>query len=252
MSTLVVDAGGVATWKRWLMHAFDSVFLRVPFTTEFLNQGVSKNLGILAGWHLLSRIGVEGDYLEFGVFQGETFRNSILAARNAYRATEAGRFTGRFLAFDSFEGLPAVTSSTDDSRFYSPGQFRSERTQFERTVGGLLRKYPVEIVPGWFDRTLNDATAQKIGLRKAAFVNVDCDLYESTVPILKFITPYLQTGTVIYFDDWFSIRGSMDEGEPRACREWLERHPDISLVDYRTVGITGKMFLVNRKSPRSA
>ena len=78
-----------------------------------------------------------------------------------------------------------------------------------------------------------------------SFVNVDCDLYESTVPVLEFITPLLQTGTIVYFDDWFSYRGSMAHGEARAAREWLTRHPDIQLVEYRNVGITGKMFVTN-------
>jgi hypothetical protein len=36
----------------------------------------------------------------------------------------------------------------------------------------------------------------------------------------------------------------MDQGEARAAREWL-RHPAIRLIEYRNVGITGKMFIVN-------
>ena len=55
----------------------------------------------------------------------------------------------------------------------------------------------------------------------------------------------LQTGTILYFDDWFSYRGSMGHGEARAAAEWLQRHPEIRLVDYRNVGVTGKMFIVN-------
>jgi hypothetical protein len=202
-------------------------------------------MGLLAGFHLLSRIELEGDYLEFGVFRGDTFRNAIRAARQGFRATKEGRFPGRFLAFDSFAGLPQVASMGDGVNLYARGDFSASRAVFERNLGKLLERFPIEIVAGWFDETLNAATAERLRLRKAAFVNIDCDLYESTVPVLNFVTPLLQTGTILYFDDWFSYRGSMDGGEPRAAREWLQRHPEIRLVDYRNVGITGKMFVVN-------
>jgi O-methyltransferase len=45
---------------------------------------------------------------------------------------------------------------------------------------------------------------------------VDCDLYESTVPVLDFITEYIQDGTVIIFDDWYSFRADPDRGEQKA------------------------------------
>jgi hypothetical protein len=232
-------------WKRHAVNLFDNLLLRVPFVSELFNQGLSKNMGLLAGFHLLSRIEIEGDYLEFGVFRGETFRNAMRAARQAFRAAKQGRFRGRFIAFDSFQGLPQVASMGDGVNLYAAGEFSASRARFEKTLGRLRDRFPIEIVPGWFDETLTRPTAERLGLRKAAFVNIDCDLYESTVPVLDFVTPLLQTGTMLYFDDWFSYRGSMDDGEPRAAREWLARNPSIRLVDYRNVGITGKMFVVN-------
>lgn len=240
-----MDRSGRQGWKTHAMRLVDGLLLRIPFASELFNQGISKTLGFLAAFHLLSRIELEGDYLEFGVFRGDTFRNAIRAAQQGFRATEEGRFRGRFFAFDSFEGLPEVASMGDGVNLYARGEFSASREDFENNLGRLLHEFPVEIVPGWFGETLTAQTAERLGLRKAAFVNVDCDLYESAVPVLEFVTPLLQTGTILYFDDWFSYRGSMDHGEPRAAREWLERHPDIRLVDYRNVSVTGKMFIVN-------
>lgn len=240
-----MDRSGKQGWKDYAMRLFDGLLLRVPFLSEFFNQGLSKSMGLLAAFHLLSRIELEGDYLEFGVLRGDTFRNAIRAARQGYRATKEGRFPGRFIAFDSFAGLPRVASMGDGINPYAKGEFSASRADFERNLGRLLDTFPIEIVPGWFDETLKAETAERLGLHKAAFVHVDCDLYESTVPVLEFVTPFLQTGTILYFDDWFSYRGSMEHGESRAAREWLERHPRIRLVDYRQVGITGKMFIVN-------
>ncbi|HYD49996.1 MAG TPA: class I SAM-dependent methyltransferase, partial [Terriglobales bacterium] len=186
----------------------------------------------------------EGDYLEFGVFRGETFRNAVRAARQGFRATRHGRFPGRFFAFDSFQGLPRV-ESTSDGNLFAAGDFASSRQQFERTIAAVRPGSSIEVVGGWFGETLTPEAAARLGLQRAAFINIDCDLYESTVPVLEFVTPLLQTGTVLYCDDWFSHRGSAAHGEARAVREWLERNPHVRLVEYRHVGITGKMFLVD-------
>jgi O-methyltransferase len=235
----------VEGWKRHAIDLFDRLVLRLPFASELINQGLSKNLGLLAGFHLISRLDIEGDYLEFGVFRGETFRNAIRAAQQAYRATAHGRFPGRFVAFDSFQGLPQVGSMGDGVNPYARGEFSAARAEFERTLGRLPPHVQVEVVEGWFADSLTAATAERLRLGRAAFVNIDCDLYESTVPVLRFVTPLLQTGTLVYFDDWFSYRGSMDGGEPRAAREWLAKNAGIRLVEYRNVGVTGKMFIAN-------
>lgn len=227
------------------MRLLDGVLLRLPYVSEVLNQGTSKTLGLLAGFHLLNRIGVEGDYLEFGVRGGDTFRNAILAAGQGYRSSPQRRFPGRFIAFDSFAGLPAAASMDEPGNPYAPGDFAASRQSFERNLGRLLSLHPIEVVAGWFEETLVEATAARLDLRRAAFVNVDCDLYESTVPVLEFVTPLLQNGTIVYFDDWYSVNGSMDQGEARAAREWLQRYPRVRLVEYRNVGITGKMFVAN-------
>jgi hypothetical protein len=244
-----MDRSGVRGWKRHAADLLDRIVLQLPFATEVANQGASKNLAILAAFHLLSRIELEGDYLEFGVFRGETFRNAIRAARQGFRATREGRFLGRFVAFDSFQGLPPVPSMNERINVYAAGEFAASRESFDSTVASVRRHAAIEVVPGWFADTLNADTARRLRLEKAAFVNVDCDLYESTDTVLDFVTPLLQTGTVLYFDDWFSQRGSMHHGEARAAAEWLARNPQIRLIDYRNAGITGKMFLVNVAEP---
>src|SRR5215831_13563608 len=134
-----IDRSGVQGWKRRAINVFDDLWLRLPFVTEFFNQGLSKNLGLLAAFHLLSRIELDGDYLEFGVFRGETFRNAIRAARQGFRATKERRFLGRFLAFDSFEGLPRVPSMDDRTNVYAAGEFAAPRADFERTVASVRR-----------------------------------------------------------------------------------------------------------------
>jgi hypothetical protein len=74
---------------------------------------------------------------------------------------------------------------------------------------------------------------------------IDCDLYESTVPVLEFITPLLQQGTILIFDDWFRFRGSRHHGERRACHGWLQRNPGVELEDWYQEGPQCKAFLVH-------
>src|SRR5690606_13428712 len=143
-------------WKRRVMRLVDGALLRLPYVSELLNQGTSKTLGLLAGFHLLSRIGVEGDYLEFGVRRGDTFRSAILAAGQAYRAAPQRRFPGRFIAFDSFAGLPAAASMEEPGNPYVPGDFAASQQSFERNLGRLRSIHPVEIVAGWFEETLGE------------------------------------------------------------------------------------------------
>jgi hypothetical protein len=190
---------------------------------------------------------VEGDYLEFGVYRGSTF---ALAYRTAERWNKLGAM--RFYAFDSFEGLPP--SAGVDLQGYRHAEFAAGafscsadefRTNLERQGIDLSR---VEIVAGWYDRVLNEETRRRLPLRRAAIVWIDCDLYESTVPVLEFITPYVQDGTLIVFDDWFCFHADPARGEQRAFREWLERHPGFQAVEFLRFGWHGNSFILRRGS----
>jgi O-methyltransferase len=248
---MAVAGYGMTKWKFTLMSFIDNIFFRIPFLSEFINQGLSKNFGIYKAWHLVSRAGIEGDYLEFGVYRGDTFRNSILASRNVFKSTPKKKFDGRFFAFDSFQGLPSAISEGKESEIYQKGEFSASVKHFEKNIHKSIRDEKVIIIPGWFSETCNDATQNQYKMGKAAFINIDCDLFQSTMEVLKFITPLVRTGTILYFDDWYSIFGSMNEGEAKACSEWLTKNPDIKLEPYITVGVTGKMFVAQVKAGSS-
>jgi hypothetical protein len=177
--------------------------------------------------------GIEGDYAEFGVLEGRTFAE----AGNA--AERWGLSTMRFHAYDSFEGLPEVEGVDADGPFRT-GQFSSPRTVFDKATERIptVRR---TVTQGFYDQTL--PTAEK---HRLAIVWIDCDLYESTVPVLEFITDQLQDGSVLIFDDWFCFHGRPDRGEQRATGEWLDAHPEIRLVPYRDFHWAGRSFLVNR------
>lgn len=195
-------------------------------------------------FHLTSFSNVEGDYLEFGVFWG----NSFIKAWNSARLT--GRSGVRFYAFDSFEGLPDPAGTTgDDGGEFWEGQYSSDRDAFERNLRRAgVDMSRVTVVQGFYETSLEKNKLGEIGLEAASVVWIDCDLYSSTTRVLDYITDLVRDGTVLIFDDWYCFHGRPDRGEQRACAEWLERNPGISLVPYRDFHWAGTSFLVNLMS----
>jgi len=184
---------------------------------------------------------MEGDYLEFGVSIGTTMSA-------AYRfATLFGLDAMTFYAFDSFQGLPEISGvDANGPCEYHEGQYACGLGQFKKNLsrnGVDLRR--LEFVEGWYDKTLNEHTRKRLRIKKAAVIWVDCDLYESTVPVLDFVTDYVQTGTIICFDDFYCFRGDPNRGESRAFNEWLARNKNITAVEYRKFEAAGNSYILN-------
>lgn len=183
-----------------------------------------------------------GDYLEFGVHTGSTFQAAYFLAQRE------GLDEMRFYAFDSFQGMPKSEGIDQLDSLYQfvEGQYACTEDEFLRSItGNGLDRQKVHTLPGWFQDTLTEKNRQKLPIEKAAVIWVDCDLYASTVPVLEFLTPLLQSGTILCFDDWFSFLGNPDRGEQKAFREWCDRHPEFRCIDYHVFGKWGKSFIVN-------
>ena len=183
---------------------------------------------------------VDGDYCEFGVFKGETF---------AYGLKFHALFPNmRYFAFDSFEGLPApkgIDALDGCTSNFSPGEFAFSENDFLNHLKNLrLPTDRVRTVKGWFNETLNDDTANRLGINKVAAAWIDCDLYESTVPVLSFLTNRISVGTILIFDDWYVYRNLPDRGEQRACKEWLEKNPNIQIKPIFGYAHHGQVFTV--------
>jgi len=197
---------------------------------------------------------VAGDYLEFGVWRGDSFikayhsifemrrqhtawlsRNVTLASRQGKSSPEFDlwrQWKPRFFAFDSFEGLPA-SSDNPGQEEWAEGAYACSQDQFRDLLrGDGVNLKDVVLVPGFYDVSLRPAVKEEHRLRRAAIVHIDCDLYESTIQALDFVTDLLVQGSILIFDDWFFNQGRADRGEQQACREWLARNPCIELTPY--------------------
>lgn len=184
---------------------------------------------------------VDGDYLEFGCAWGGSLVDMFASTQR--HAELASR---RFFIFDSFQGLPAPSGQDAGELVrYREGEFACSLDRYKANVqrqGVDLGR--VTCVEGWYDQTLTAETKRKLAIEKAAIVLIDCDLYESTVPVLRFLSDYIQDGTILIFDDWFSYKGRLDHGEARAFGEWLAENPSITATEYHKTGRTMASFIM--------
>lgn len=185
---------------------------------------------------------LEGDYLEFGVYEGDTFVAAFHFAKN-YNLKSM-----HFYAFDSFKGLPEIKGDDRKGfRQFTKGQYFCDINKFKKIISRKgVNSNKVKIISGWYDDVLNEATKKKIPLRKASVIFIDCDLYQSAVSALNFITEYIQNGSIIIFDDWFCFRGDPNKGEQRAFREWLKKNPSIKTTQFYRFGWHGNSFIIHK------
>jgi hypothetical protein len=135
-------------------------------------------------------------YLEFGVYQGSSMRWWSEALKNP-----ASTLHG----FDSFEGLPEAFD--DAGGKYARGWFSTD---------GQVPKVDdprVTFFKGWFDRTLPGYIPPD---HDVLVINIDADLYSSTIFVLNSLRPHFKKGTYLYMDDM-----SRPEHEPRAMQEFM-------------------------------
>jgi len=207
---------------------------------------------------------VEGDYLEFGVYGGNSFIRAYQIIKHAYETrytdvegihspeyrTRVKQLWGkmRFFAFDSFQGLPPITGIDTQSRDFVEGKFRSGLDRFWQNVRSRsVDTEKVIAIPGWFADTCTAETIRKLGMKSASIIHIDCDLYESAKVVLKFIEPLLVDGTVLVFDDWYCFRGNPNLGEQRAFREWSRSLKGWVFTEYQKEGPIRNSFIASRE-----
>lgn len=118
-------------------------------------------------------------YLEFGVFKGVATR---------YWSEHLKNPNSKLHGFDSFEGLPEE---------WFPGQGKGRFN-----MDGQMPQIDdprVKFIKGYFNETL---PGYKCPTREVLIVNVDCDLYSSTVCVLEALKEEIVPGTYVYFDEF--------------------------------------------------
>lgn len=157
---------------------------------------------------------------EFGIYGGKSMLDLM---RQAFLN---GKPVKNFIGFDSFCGLPS--DELEHCQDWYKGNFSTSdlfgnysygcASQIERLARILFPSCYTLICCGWFSEIEYSAN-----FLPASFINIDCDLYESTVDALNMCYKFqlIKTGTVIRYDDMKANDFSFGEG--KAHKEWAER-----------------------------
>jgi predicted O-methyltransferase YrrM len=157
-------------------------------------------------------LAADGDWAEFGVASGTS------ANRFLRRLPE----TSKFYLFDSFEGLPEDWFG----RRMVKGKFACEPPKFDDDR--------VVVVKGFFEDTLQEWSNSYTG--KLGLVHIDCDLYSSTLCVLRNIRKHLVVGSVLLFDEFDLKKAKPENREDRAYYEFLKETNMQFEERYHTIG----------------
>ena len=151
----------------------------------------------------------------------------------------------KFWAFDSFAGLPEPVTETS-VRKWTQGALATSEEEFLRHVSehGIYTSQ-VRTVKGLYSDSLTADLQRRFvdAESRIALATIDCDLYESAIPVFDFIEPLLQPGSVLYIDDLFvGNRGDPARGLARAFVEF-RRRSRWRFVRHLDIGWWGRSYI---------
>ncbi|MFC2129195.1 class I SAM-dependent methyltransferase [Bacteroidota bacterium] len=133
------------------------------------------------------------DYLEFGVSKGSSFKWWMERIKHK---------DARFYGFDTFTGLPedwGPFKAGDMDNGNKPPEIDDNRHSFYQ---------------GLFQQTLIPFLAEYKSTNRKV-IHMDADIYSATLYVLTLITPYLNPGDIIFFDEF-----NVPMHEFKAFSEW--------------------------------
>ena len=151
----------------------------------------------------IDHVTVDGLWAEFGVYKGVSSKYL-----NKIRKEKFPNLKNNFHGFDSFEGLPEKWQGTKSKK----GKFNTKK----------IPKIPgVTFYKGWFKDTIPEFL--KTHKQNFAFIHIDCDIYSSTVDILKNLKDRIVPGTVILFDELIGYK-AWEQHEYKAFMEFVKEN----------------------------
>ena len=184
---------------------------------------------------------INGNYYEFGCHRARTFRMALTESR------KHNNISMRYLAFDSFEGLPEEGLGDANVEEYAKNVLTTSKKDFLEIIKkhGLFLDQ-IDLIKGYYEKSLTKKLQSELisANNYISLVNIDCDLYESAVPVFSFIDPLLQEGAVIYIDDLFAgYKGNPCKSVGRAFIEWQQKSK-WKFVPHLNVGWWGRSYIV--------
>jgi O-methyltransferase len=141
--------------------------------------------------------GVEGDFVECGVYNGGS------AGLLAWEALHS-QVNRKVYLYDSFSGMPQSNEVKDDDYSKSiEGQYVGSEQLVRRIMKRLLIPNDgFEIRKGWFEQTLPLSPKCSISL-----LHIDCDFYDPVKLVLETFYNQVVVGGYIVLNDYGSFQG---------------------------------------------
>jgi len=178
---------------------------------------------------------IEGDFVEFGCYKGDTsvlLHEAIVDYKKAHRRRPSD-FPILWL-YDSFAGLPPKSSedaSAAGDQFKKGELFVSKREVIERLSKlGFQRDF---VIKAFFEEL--DVSSDLPAMISFAFL--DGDFYNSIKTSLRLVTPKLNKAGVIVVHDY---NNPELPGATRAVDEFLRAHPEFKLMQKHTLAILSR------------
>lgn len=212
-----------------------------------IEHNVKKTLAIKRAFHLVNLEEVDGDYFEFGMYEGTSF----IGAFEAHCSTRIeGGPERAFHGFDSFAGFKYL-AEVDRHPFFREGDFKSS---FEKTHRRIKKHFKSRaewsITPGYVEDTIRGRDIHAAGRANVAIAFIDVDLGQPARIALDYIAPALTLGSIIVLDDFFAYKGSESKGVANAFRRFREQHPDWRFRRLFDYGYGGQGFILSEMQDR--
>jgi hypothetical protein len=228
---------------RKLANLLFPYFVYPTVTQPFVwRHGLWMQLGLAR----TARNGKLGHYYEFGVFRLNSIRKFNSVRKLA--AWKCKEFNGiRIFAFDSFQGLPEATADDVKDKDWRAGAFLGTLDDVSR-IAARNRIRNIRFIEGFYEKSLTPELAEELATFPPSLVHVDCDLYSSTVVVLRWLDKLALPGALYFFDDIWKYQGHPQAGELRAIAEYNANTSNRGMLIEDPLSLGSKM--VYRFCPR--
>ena len=163
----------------------------------------------------LSKLNVDGDYLEVGVWRGGVSALIGLAFK------KFSPIKRKLYLADTYEGMPSVISNKDN--FYKGGELADTSEEIVKSLFSSCNLLNVRTLKGYFPQD----TSMFIESEKFAYVHIDVDIYESAKQAFEWAWPKMSTHGLIVFDDYGY---SPTEGVTKFVDEYVSNLKDALFI----------------------
>ena len=206
-----------------------------------INRHTAKHNFFYQAFEFIADNSIEGDYHEYGCHRCRTFRMALLESSKHFLEKNM-----QFFAYDSFKGLPKLEGDHEFGSRWNEGELTTSKEEFKKLIlESGFKLDNVHLIEGFYNISLPSINKEETYAgKKASLINIDCDLYESAVPVFQHIESLIQEGTILYIDDYFSgYKGNPLKGVSLALKQWQELS-NWKLEKYRDVGFAGRSYVL--------